>query len=55
MKAEKLSAIAHQQGLKGEVVKDVNKALDIVWKRATKNDLVIVAGSNFLIAELEIL
>ena len=40
-------------GLEGSVYANVNTALDAAKKGATRNDLVIVCGSIFLVAEVK--
>jgi len=49
-----LQTMAKQFDLKGETFVDVNKALKAAMKNASENDLVIVCGSVFVIAEVEI-
>ena len=53
MKAEKLAAIAGLSGKKSRVIPDVNKAIEAAVQQAAANDLIVVAGSNFIIAEIE--
>jgi dihydrofolate synthase/folylpolyglutamate synthase len=50
--AEDLQAKAAAQGLNGAVFKNVNSALDAAKKVAGTNDLIIVCGSIFLVAEV---
>lgn len=40
-------------GLKGKIIPDVNEALAFASKLAGKDDLILIAGSNFLIADLD--
>ena len=53
MESEELLNIAQGVGLLGVVEKDVNKAIALAKKSATKNDLIIVGGSTFVVAEIE--
>lgn len=53
MEAGKLAEKAAEFGLKGEVVPDVNKALQFARKNASSNDLIFVGGSTFVVAEIE--
>ncbi|WP_114750229.1 bifunctional folylpolyglutamate synthase/dihydrofolate synthase [Pleomorphovibrio marinus] len=53
MPAESLGELAGKYGLKGECIKNVNEALAHVLKNATKNDLVFIGGSTFVVAEIE--
>jgi dihydrofolate synthase / folylpolyglutamate synthase len=39
-------------GLKGEVVPDVNDAIEIALQRASKDDLIFIGGSTFVVAEI---
>lgn len=50
--AGSLKAKAFQFNLKGEVYEDVNIALQEAIANASKNDLIIVCGSIFLVAEV---
>ncbi len=52
LKAAILQQEASNFGVEGLVVKDVNKAIELARKKAQKNDLIIIAGSNFLIADI---
>jgi folylpolyglutamate synthase/dihydropteroate synthase len=47
-----LAAIASAIGLKGLEFENVNIALDTAKKNANPNDLIIVIGSIFLVAEV---
>ena len=40
-------------GVKGEVIEDVNEALNRAISTAGGNDMVFVGGSTFVIAEIE--
>jgi len=51
--AKKLKQIATKFDIAGEIVRDVNKAIEMVYESAESEDLVIIAGSNFVIAEIE--
>jgi dihydrofolate synthase / folylpolyglutamate synthase len=53
MKAELLAEKAAELGLNGEVIPDVNKALQFARKNAGSNDLIFVGGSTFVVAEIE--
>jgi len=44
-------AAAHQ--LKGEVVSDVNEAIDRAKRMSGENDLIFIGGSTFVVAEIE--
>lgn len=51
--AEDLQTKAAAQGLNGAVYNNVNLALDAAKKASGKNDLIVVCGSIFLVAEVE--
>ena len=53
MAAEKLHVIAASSGCQGVVIKDVNEAIDQVREVADEKDLIIIGGSNFVIAEIK--
>ncbi|UCS92639.1 bifunctional folylpolyglutamate synthase/dihydrofolate synthase [Echinicola marina] len=53
LEAEQLKEQAERQGLKGAVIKDVNKALAEAIKKADKKDLIFVGGSTFVVAEID--
>lgn len=53
LKAESLKQKAESLGLKGKIYVDVNTALKTAKDKADKNDLIIVCGSVFLVAEVE--
>ena len=53
MEAGKLAEKAAEYGLKGEVISDVNEALQFARKNAQPNDLIFVGGSTFVVAEIE--
>ena len=54
MKAATLAAHAAEQGLEGTVVPDVNQALTEAREAAGEDGFVLVAGSNFLLADLKL-
>lgn len=53
MKAELLSEKAAEFGLNGEVIPNVNEALQFARKNAGSNDLIFVGGSTFVVAEID--
>ncbi len=55
LKAEELAAKAAKAGLQGKVIDDVNAALAEASSVAhPDNDMILIAGSNFLMADLKI-
>jgi dihydrofolate synthase/folylpolyglutamate synthase len=52
--ATQLQAIAATYQLNGHYFKDVNEAIDVAKKNASTTDIVIVCGSVFLVAEVNI-
>ncbi|MDX5477028.1 MAG: bifunctional folylpolyglutamate synthase/dihydrofolate synthase, partial [Cyclobacteriaceae bacterium] len=44
---------ALKAGLKGQVEKDVNDAIALAKKKATKEDLIFIGGSTFVVAEIK--
>lgn len=52
MDANELYRLAAEAGLKGQVIRDVNDALNAAIKAAGNDDLVFVGGSTFVVAEL---
>ena len=54
LKAEAISCKAAEFGMEGEVIDDVNLALVKATAEASDNDLILIAGSNFLIADLKL-
>jgi dihydrofolate synthase/folylpolyglutamate synthase len=52
MDKDKLSAAAQEYDLTGKVYSTVRKALSAAHRKANKNDLVLVAGSIFTVAEV---
>lgn len=53
MPAELLAEKAAEYGLKGEVISEVNRALQFARKNAGPNDLIFVGGSTFVVAEID--
>ncbi len=53
MEAGKLAEKAGDFGLKGEVIPDVNEALQFARKNARPNDMIFVGGSTFVVAEID--
>ncbi|MBN3519391.1 bifunctional folylpolyglutamate synthase/dihydrofolate synthase [Algoriphagus lutimaris] len=53
MKANLLAEKALELGLKGEIIPDINEALEFTRKNAAKNDLIFIGGSTFVVAEIE--
>ncbi len=53
LKADQLAEKANQVGLKGEIIPNVNEALNFARKNAGKDDLIFVGGSTFVVAEIE--
>lgn len=51
--AEELQAQASLHGLNGQVMADVNEALKEARSRAASNDLILITGSTFVVAEIE--
>lgn len=54
LKADELAAKAAVFGLKGATIPDVNDALEAATAAASSDDLILIAGSNFLIADLKL-
>ena len=52
--AEALYEVGIENGLKGEVVKEVNAAVKLAIQNASKEDLVLVCGSVFVVGEVRI-
>ncbi len=50
--AEELKEKALAAGLRGKSIPDVNEALEAALKIADKDDLIVIGGSNFVVAEL---
>lgn len=53
--AEDLHKQATLIGLKGEIITNVNDAIEEAKRSASSNDLIFVGGSNFVVAEINIL
>ncbi|QDH80471.1 bifunctional folylpolyglutamate synthase/dihydrofolate synthase [Echinicola soli] len=51
--ADQLQEKAAAQGIEGEVIRNVNVALADTLKKASKNDLIFIGGSTFVVAEIE--
>ena len=51
--AESLAKQAEQHGLRGKVIHQVNAALRDARSRATENDLILISGSTFIVAEID--
>lgn len=54
LSAENLARKAAEYGLYGEVIPDVNVALAQARESAAGDDMILIAGSNFLLADLKI-
>lgn len=52
LNAETLYAAAAAVGLKGEIIPDVNAALDKAMSDADQDDLIFIGGSSFVVAEI---
>ena len=50
--AERLAALAAEAGLNGSVVRDVNQAVETARNESDSDDLVLICGSNYIVAEL---
>jgi len=53
MKASELAEKAESIGIKGQIMADVNDAIQFARKKAGPNDLIFVGGSTFVVAEIE--
>jgi dihydrofolate synthase/folylpolyglutamate synthase len=53
MEASVLAGKAMDLGLKGEVIQDVNEAIEWVKKKASKEDFIFIGGSTFVVAEIK--
>lgn len=53
LKASNLLSIAQKNGLMGTVIKDVNEAIAFVKNKMKQDDLILVTGSTYLIAEID--
>ncbi|MDE5954812.1 MAG: bifunctional folylpolyglutamate synthase/dihydrofolate synthase, partial [Duncaniella sp.] len=54
LNAGELAEKAAEFGLSGMVVPDVNDALSLATQSAGEDDLILVAGSNFLVADIRL-
>jgi dihydrofolate synthase/folylpolyglutamate synthase len=52
MDAEELSNKAFEVGLNGEVIRDVNLAIEKAKNLASEDDLIFIGGSTFVVAEI---
>lgn len=53
MPAEDLSKKAKEVGLEGIIINDVNQAIAWAKKKASKEDLIFIGGSTFVVAEIK--
>lgn len=53
LEAEILANKAEVHGLKGIIIKDVNEAILWAKEKASKNDLIFIGGSTFVVAEIK--
>lgn len=53
MDAHSLAQIAATMGLQGEIIPDVNQAIDQALSKAAQEDLVFIGGSTFVVAEIK--
>ena len=53
MEAGLLAEEAAAHGLRGKVIRDVNEAVKEAERNASKNDLIFVGGSTFVVAEID--
>ncbi|MBA4298618.1 dihydrofolate synthase / folylpolyglutamate synthase [Algoriphagus alkaliphilus] len=53
MPADQLAEMAFSLGLKGEIIPNVNDALNFARKNAGSDDLIFVGGSTFVVAEID--
>lgn len=51
--AEQLHVQAREQGLQGEVIRDVNAAIRRARALATSEDMIFIGGSTFVVAEID--
>ncbi|MCH6198870.1 bifunctional folylpolyglutamate synthase/dihydrofolate synthase [Aquiflexum sp. LQ15W] len=52
MDAEELAQKAFEFGLSGEIIRDVNAAIEKAENLASKEDLIFIGGSTFVVAEI---
>lgn len=55
LSAETLAKMAATYGLQGQVIKDVNQAIDIIEVQADPTDFIYVGGSTFVVSEIAML
>lgn len=53
LEADLLAAQAREVGLSGEVISDVNSAIQHAKGKATQTDMIFIGGSTFVVAEIE--
>ena len=53
LRAGKLREIAQEENRKGQIILDVNDAIEAARQQANPTDLIFVGGSNFIVAEIE--
>jgi len=53
MPADQLAQKSFSLGLKGEIIPNVNDALNFARKNAGLDDLIFVGGSTFVVAEID--
>jgi dihydrofolate synthase/folylpolyglutamate synthase len=51
--AAQLQGMALEFGLQGEVIRDVNEAIDAARRHATADDMIFIGGSTFVVAEID--
>jgi dihydrofolate synthase/folylpolyglutamate synthase len=53
MPAEELAKIASDEfNLQGELIPDINEAIQFARKKAKSDDLIFIGGSTFVVAEI---
>jgi dihydrofolate synthase/folylpolyglutamate synthase len=55
LSAESLAEMAATYGLQGQVIKDVNQAIDIIEAQAAPTDFIYIGGSTFVVSEIAML
>ena len=53
LKASNLLSIAQKNGLMGTVIEDVNEAIGFAKNKMNQDDLILITGSTYLIAEID--
>jgi dihydrofolate synthase/folylpolyglutamate synthase len=53
LKASNLLSLAQKNGLMGIVIEDVNEAIAFVKSKMAQDDIMLVTGSTYLIAEID--